>query len=109
MKVLFTVALLLFSTTTFSARLWTPSEGSKVEIVNPGVRSQGATYFTLEGVAFSGCTNSTGTILWKDTNNNYTEIYSLLLAAKMADKLVRIYYENSVDCDYPEIVQAYLL
>ncbi|KZY41285.1 MULTISPECIES: hypothetical protein [unclassified Oleiphilus] len=109
MKYLLLSVLLFFSELSNANPLWTPAEGSLVDIVNPGTRSQGATYFTLKGVSFSGCTKSTGTILWKDTNKNYNEIYSLLLAAKMANKKVRLYYKSPDGCDYPELIQAYML
>lgn len=108
MRLAISAILLLLSFQAFSAS-WTPETGSKVGVINPGARSEGATFFSLDNVTFSGCTKTNGAFLWKEGNNNYSEIYSLLLAAKMGDKLVRIYYDSPDGCSYPDIIQAYIL
>jgi hypothetical protein len=108
-RIIFIAILFFCSVDTFADKKWTTNMGSKIGVVNPGTRTEGSTYFSLKEVQFAGCSHTDGVILWKSNNENYNEIYSLLLAAKMADKLVRIYYETPVDCSYPKLIQAYLL
>jgi hypothetical protein len=99
--------LLLFSSLCANAAQWTPSTGSLVGVINPGAISGKNTLISLVGVSFSGCPRTDGALLLGE-NPNYQEIYSLILAAKMAGKTIRIYYG---DCsgNFPIINQAYIL
>ena len=106
MKILITffIALLSFSV---SADQWTPELGQKIAIINPGVFDSKSAFITLKETSFSGCPRTDGAVL-VDTNSSFSEIYSLLLAARVSDKLVRVYYGGCLN-DFPVIKQAYIL
>ncbi|TDF37457.1 hypothetical protein EYS14_15010 [Alteromonadaceae bacterium M269] len=106
MKYIVTIALLLFSFTS-NAGQWTSSQGKDVGIVNPGAFPGKSSFITLIDETFAGCSRNDGAAL-NESNPNYNEIYSLLLAAKMGEKKVRIYYEGCL-LNLPVIKQAYIL
>ncbi len=116
MKQIIILVALIFSVSA-SAITWTTSDGAEVEIINPGGLGGKSTFFSLKGVIFSGvgsaenteCNRSDGAVILED-NKSYGEIFSILLAAKMSGKLVRVYYSGcSNPGGMPIATQAYIL
>lgn len=92
-----------------NADTWSPSGGSLVATVNPGGNGGAGTVVALEGVVFAGCAKNEIAFL-QSSNEDYKEIFSTILAAKMSKYPIRIYYGNDggADCagNYPIIKQV---
>ena len=99
--------LTLFISISANADVWTPKAGSNVGVINSGALAGKSSYISLKDTTFTGCSRNDGAVLLEG-NPNYSEIFSLLLAAKMSDKLVRIYHGGCKD-DFSVIKQVYIL
>lgn len=105
MKSILLMLFVVLSVNAYSG--WTPSPGNNVGVINPGVVAPGkGTLISLVGVTMSGCDRSDGAIL-VSSNENYSEIYSLLLAARMSEKKIRI-YTAGCNNNFPIIQQIQL-
>lgn len=93
MKKIMLSLILLVSGSSFADQ-WTAER--KTLFLNPGAGVAGAgTWIAQADVVYSGCTRTDGAYL-QSTHPDYKEIYSLLLAAKMSDKPVKVYYGDCV-------------
>lgn len=68
---------------------WTPS--ARIQTLNPGGNGLHGTFVSLVDVSLAGCGSTTAAFL-EGTNPNYKEFFASLLAAKMAEKEVRLLY-----------------
>jgi hypothetical protein len=67
------------------------SATAKVEQINIGGNGLHGTFVSVADFSFTGCTSTTVGLL-EGSNPNYKELISSLLAAKMADREVRLMY-----------------
>ena len=66
---------------------------AKIDLFVVGVNGLHGTQVKPNNVTFSGCSNTTSALL-KGDNPNYKEFMSAILAAKMANKDVRLSYSS---------------
>jgi len=90
----FMLSLIFFVSCSSFADQWTTE--SKILFLNPGAGVAGSgTWVAQADVTYSGCARTDGAYL-QSTHPDYKEIYSLLLAAKLSDKPIKIYYGGCV-------------
>ena len=105
-KKIIAVSLFLIPTLSFAQVLKTPSAGSDINTVSVGSFDIG-TYVDLVNDSFTGCSRTNGAMLVR-SNPNYDHILTALLAAKMSEKKVRIFYVGGDACvfNYPYIKEV---
>lgn len=89
---------------TFAKADW--SAASRINQINIGGNGVHGTFVSLVDFSFSGCMNNAVGIL-EAGNVNYKEMIAVLLAAKMADRGVKLMY-SGCSAGYPVIKEVSL-
>jgi hypothetical protein len=102
-------AVIFFATCAPVAALSDTTNLHNIEKLTFGPNGLHGTSVVLENSNFNGCSISSAALV-EATNPNYQSILSALLAARMADKPIRISYSgcSSTNSNYPIILEVQL-
>lgn len=86
------------------------SDTTTIKAINIGGNGMWGAFVSLDDFSFTGCSTATVTsVLLPGTDQNYKELLASLLAAKLADRSVRVMYSGT-DCisGYPVMKEIVL-